>query len=75
MLTDGLNQERLELARNFCLHAIRLHFLLARAYNTLSLPLSLSLPGEEGVRTLFTGQREREREGGRGRDKERDRER
>jgi len=63
MLTDGLNQERLELARNFCLPV----------HATLSLPPSLSLPGEEGVRTLFTGQREREREGGR--DKERDRER
>jgi hypothetical protein len=29
---------------------------------SLFLPLSLSLTGEDGVHTLFTGQRERERE-------------
>ncbi len=47
--------------------------------NYLSLPLFLSLPfsltGEEGVRTLFTGQREREREIEKDRERERERER
>jgi hypothetical protein len=50
-------------------------------YISLSLcpSLSLSLTGEEGVRTLFTGQREREkkrereRKRGRARDRERER--
>ncbi len=37
---------------------------------SFSLSLSLSLTGEEGVRTLFTGQRERERERERGRERE-----
>ncbi len=45
----------------------RLHFLRVHTCNTHS--LSLSLTGEQGAHTLFTGQRERERE------KERERER
>jgi hypothetical protein len=40
-----------------------------------SLSFSLSLAGEEGVHTLFTGQREREREKERGGERERERER
>ncbi len=47
--------------------------------SSLYIPFSLSLTGEEGVRTLFTGQRERDKERERekegGREKERGRER
>jgi hypothetical protein len=57
------------------------HFLLARAWNSLSLfiplslSLSLSLIGEQGAHTLFTGQRERERKTERERERKRERER
>jgi hypothetical protein len=41
-------------------------------YLSLFLSLSLSLTGEEGVHTLFTGQRKRDRERGRERKRERE---
>jgi hypothetical protein len=66
MLTDWLNEERLEIQ----------HFLLGRACNSLSLFLFLSLFDRwKGAYTLFTGQRERERERERKRKRERERER
>ncbi len=51
------------------MRTLRVHATLS-----LSIPLSLSLTGEQGVHTLFTGQREREREKEEG-ESERERER
>ncbi len=69
--TDWLNEERLEHVRHrdHSMHGSLwcLHFLLARACNSLSLFLTLSL----SLSLSLTGQRERERERGpRGREKE-----
>jgi hypothetical protein len=48
-----------------------------RAFNSLSLflSLSLSLTGEQGAHALFTNQRERERKRERGRERQRERKR
>ncbi len=63
MLTDWLNEERLEHTRTFCFLSLSLFISLFLPLS-LSPPLSfsLSLTDEEGAHTLFTGQRERERE-------------